>query len=231
MRSLVVEDDELSRIIIENLVEQHPELHLVGSCASALEALKVLRESAVELIFLDIEMPDMSGLDLVKSLAAPPQVVVVSGKEDYALDAFDIDVTDYLLKPVTHARFLKAVERVMRRKGVEVPADAGPTDDRVFIKADGKLVQLDLSAVQWIEAQADYMLIHTAADRYLIHGTMKAMEEKLPISDFIRIHRSYIVRIDQIKDIQDQTLVIGKNKVLPIGASYRDALLKRVRTL
>lgn len=230
MRTLIVDDDELSRIVIENLVEQHAALTLVGTCASALEAMKALRNTEVDLVFLDIEMPDMSGLDLVKSLAAPPQVVIVSGKEDYALDAFDIDVTDYLLKPVTHARFLKAVERVLKRRGLDSPASAPAPDDRVFIKADGKLVQLDLASVLWIEAQADYMLIHTASDRFLIHGTMKAMEEKLPGADFVRIHRSYIVRIDQIKDIQDQSLVVGR-KVLPIGASYKEVLLRRLRTL
>ena len=230
MRTLIVDDDELSRIVIENLVEQHPSLTLAGTCGNALEAVKALRDVEVDLIFLDIEMPDMSGLDLVRSLASPPLVVIVSGKEDYALDAFDIDVTDYLLKPVTHARFLKAVERVLRRRGIDSSLPTATPDDRVFIKADGKLVQLDLAAVLWIEAQADYMLIHTASERYLIHGTMKAMEEKLPAADFVRIHRSYIVRIDQIKDIQDQSLVIGR-KALPIGASYREALVRRLRTL
>lgn len=230
MRTLIVDDDELSRIVIENLVEQHPSLTLAGTCVNALEAVKALRDVEVDLIFLDIEMPDMSGLDLVRSLASPPQVVIISGKEEYALDAFDIDVTDYLLKPVTHARFLKAVERAMRRRGVDTSLPTATPDDRVFIKADGKLVQLDLATVLWIEAQADYMLIHTASERYLIHGTMKAMEEKLPAADFVRIHRSYIVRIDQIKDIQDQSLVISR-KVLPIGASYREALVRRLRTL
>lgn len=228
MRCLVVDDDELSRAVIEHFIAQHGALTLVASCESAIEAANVIRQEAIDLIFLDIEMPGMSGIELIRSMEQRPQVVLVTAKEDYAIEAFDIDVTDYLLKPVTYARFLKAVQR-SQRQARQVP-ETKPEDDYVFIKADSRLVKLHLKSIQWIGAQGDYMMIHTQDQAYLVHGTMKSMEKKLPSSAFARVHRSYIVRIDQIEDIEDTTIVINR-KVIPIGGSYKTALLKRLRMI
>lgn len=232
MQCLIVDDDAMARAVVEQLVEQHDALNLVASCESAVAAANVLRRQPVDLVFLDVEMPDMTGLELAQSLAVRPQIIMVTGKEEYALDAFDVEVTDFLLKPIAPARFLKAVDRALRRhaQAAQSAAPPSPDDGRVFIKVDGRLVQLDLADVRWIEAQADYMRIHTETDKYLIHGTMKSMEAKLPADEFIRVHRSYIIRIDRIRDIQESTIVIDR-QVIPIGASYRERLLKRLNTL
>jgi DNA-binding LytR/AlgR family response regulator len=203
----------------------------------------------VDLIFLDVEMPDMSGLELVDSLAEPPSIVMVTGKEEYAVDAFEAAVTDYLVKPVRYSRFLQAVSRVEEEMQKETasekeaaPANApdvrvaeadggdGGSADHVFLKVDRRLIRVNLTDIQWIEAQGDYMMVQAHSKRYLIHSTMKELDEKLPSDQFVRVHRSYIVRIDQIKDIEDTTLVID-GEVIPIGGSYYDTLIDRIQTL
>lgn len=231
MRCLIVDDDDLMRAVMENFVEQHAALTLVGSCSSAIDASNFLAEQSVDLAFLDVEMPGMTGLDLVRSLEKRPQIVMVTSKAEYAVDAFDIEVTDYLLKPVTYVRFLKAVKRAERNIEEANQAAAPAIDDStVFIKSEGRLVKVRLDEIQWVEAQGDYVMIHTPEDRHMVHSTMKGMANKLPDQDFVRVHRSFIVRIDQIEDIEDASLVIGR-KVIPIGASYKSKLLSRLNTL
>ena len=231
LRCLIVDDDDVSRALIEHYVSQHEGLVLVASCPSAIEAANALQREAIDLVFLDVEMPEMSGLDLLKSLHERPQIILVTSKERYALEAFDIGVTDYLHKPVSYARFLKAVQRACRQAEEATPTTpTGPQENHVFIKTGERLVKLDLTAVQWIEAQSDYMLIHTDTESHLIHSTMKKLEDQLPASDFARVHRSFIIRIDQIEDIENTTLVIGR-KVVPIGASYKEKLFQRLKTL
>lgn len=168
LRCMVVDDDELFRSVMEHFIEQHDALRLSASCTSAVEAANVLQREAVDLLFLDVEMPEMSGLELLRNLQQRPQVVLVTGKEDYAVDAFDVEVTDYLLKPVNYARFLKAVERA-RRTAAPQTAE-GP--DHVFVKTNGRLVKLGLKEIQYVEAQGDYMLVQTPEERYLVHSTM-----------------------------------------------------------
>jgi DNA-binding LytR/AlgR family response regulator len=228
MRCVVVDDDPLSRHVIEHFVANYDALDLVGSCSNAVEASNLLQHEAVDLILLDIEMPVMTGIEFVRSLSPVPQVILVTAKEEYALEAFDVDVTDYLLKPVTFSRFLQAIQRAQRRLQPAAPASEPPA--HVFVKSDGKLVKLDLNSVQWIEAQGDYVAIRTKERKLLIHSTMKALEEKLPSSLFARVHRSYIVRIDQIDDIEDTSIVIDR-QVIPIGSSYREPLLQRLNTI
>lgn len=225
--TLIVDDDPVSRAVMEEYVALCDDLSLHGSCETAIEAANVLRKAHVDVLLLDVEMPQMSGLELIASLKDPPRVILVSGREAYALEAFEADVVDYLLKPVTYARFLKAIERLHRRTPEKEPETGS---DHVFIKSDGRLVRLELSDVLFLQAERDYVLIQTGTAKHLIHGTMKSMEEKLPSGDFIRVHRSYIVRIDRIDDIQDGSVVMGRS-VVPIGESYREQLLARLRTL
>lgn len=227
---LVVDDDKLSRNVIESYIERHDGLTLKASCDNAVEAANALQDADFDVVFLDVEMPDMSGLELLRSLSDHPQVVLVTVKEDYAVEAFNVEVTDYLVKPVRYARFLKAVERVQRRIERAASDSDNTPEEYAFIKVDGRLVKLDLHTVQWIEAQGDYARIQTGEKSYLLHTTMKSLQQSLPSGDFVRVHRSYIVRIDQIKDIEDATIVIER-KVIPIGNSYKDELLDRLTTL
>ena len=242
---IIVDDDPVARSVMERYVDRHPELTASGSFATAEAAAEALDNADVDLVVLDVEMPGMSGIELadlevLHGLHTDAQVIFVTAKEDYALQAFSVDATDYLVKPVRYDRFETAIRRVQRLRGATqaVEADDGHADgdepapvagDTVFVKVDGRYVRLHLRDIQWIEAQGDYMQIQTTDDRYLIHSTLKALEEKLPDA-FLRVHRSFLVRIDQIKDIEDTTLVID-GTVIPIGASYREELMDRLHTL
>jgi DNA-binding LytR/AlgR family response regulator len=228
MRCLVVDDDGLSRTVLEHFIAQHDGLTLVGSFTNAVEAANSLQQDGVDLAFVDIEMPEMSGLELIQSAGAGPQFIVVSIREDYAVEAFNVEVTDYLLKPVRYPRFLKAVERARRRNADTNLSQS--TSDYVFVKTEGRLVKLDLQKVLWIEAQGDYACIHMDGKSQLVHSRMKTLENRLPPRDFVRVHRSFIVRIEKVSDIGDTTLVIDRH-VIPIGPRYRDALLGRLNTL
>ncbi len=228
MRCLVVDDDAVWRAILTRFIEQHEELVLVAACASAIEAANVLRREAVDLLFLDVEMPGMSGLELLRTMEERPQVVLVTGKERYALEAFDLEVTDYLLKPVKHAAFLRAVTRAARRRsGGSARGEAEP---HVFVRNEGRLTKLDLTRIQYIQAKGDYVQIHSTDGSILVHATMKALEATLPPADFVRVHRSHIVRVDQIVDLDESTVVVGRH-VVPLSAAGRAELLRRFRTL
>lgn len=228
LRCMVVDDDSVSRKVLERYVGQCDSLALMAVCETAVEAANRLAREDVDLLFLDIEMPEMTGLELARSLEGGPPVILVTGKEDYALDAFEADVIDYLLKPIDYGRFLRSVKRATRRHSPG--PEAGSDDDFVFIKVDGRLVKLDLRELVWVEAQGDYVMLHTPQKKHMIHATMKSMAEKLPSRTFVRVHRSHIVRLDKIADIEEGSLVIGR-EVIPIGASYRGALMSRLRLI
>lgn len=230
MNCIVVDDDAMARMLLEHYISQTEDLHLVATCENAIEAANVLKKQSIDLMFLDVEMPDMTGIEFMESLVRRPEVIMVTSKEDYALDAFEIQVADYLLKPVKYARFLKAVQRVQNRFTQVANTPPKQEEENVFIKTEGRLVNLELSDIQWVEAQGDYVKIQTQKEGYVVHGTIKSYEEKLPTSTFVRVHRSFIIRVDQIVDIADASIVIGRS-VIPIGASYKDGLLKRLRML
>jgi len=191
IKCILVDDDDLSRMSVKKCVERHPELEFVGEFNSAKEALKNISDIEHDLIFLDIEMPEMTGLEFISAMSSKANVVIVSSKAEYAIDAFDFNVTDYLTKPVDFDRFCKAVERV-----VEVNANVSLLPDEqnnLFIKSDSKYIKISLSEIQYIEALSDYVSIYTDKGRFVLLGTMKGMEAKLDSNQFIRIHRSYIV--------------------------------------
>lgn len=240
LRALVVDDDPVSRALLARYIGQHDALQLAASCESALAAVPLLRAGEVDVVFLDVEMPEMSGLELVRALDACPAIVLVTGKAHYAVEAFAVAVTDYLLKPVQYPRFLQAVERVVRQRQQEIaPARPAPvaarrpdveTRDVLFARIDGRLVRIPLAEVYWVEAKGDYVLLHAPKRRYMVHATMKTMEERLPPGDFVRVHRSHIVRVDRIVDLEDTTIVVER-EVIPVGASYREGLMSRLNTL
>ena len=223
IKCIIVDDDPVSLKVLEALVEKTDLLQLEGVYSSSLEAAAALRRKQIELIFLDIEMPEMSGLDLIETLTYKPKIIITSGKEKYALDVFGYDVTDYLLKPVTdYSRFLKAVLKV-RIDSSEVE------DENIFIKVDSVLVNLDLKNILWVEAYGDYVKIHTEAKVYTVYSTLKAVEGKLG-GNFMRVHRSYIVNLKSITSIDPNNLQIG-NRIIPISNSYKEELMTKIKTL
>jgi DNA-binding LytR/AlgR family response regulator len=228
LRCIVIDDDAVARSVIEHFIDDTNGLELTGTYESAVEAIDHATKSLTDLVFLDVEMPQMSGIEMLETLSDPPMVVLVTGKADYAVEAFEVDAADYLLKPVTYARFLKAIMRV--RNARQGNRETRTDETHVFVKSEGKLMKVALAEIEWIEAQRDYVLINTENQRYFIHSTMKRLESRLATERFQRVHRSYIVRLDKISDIQDASIIIGR-KVVPIGASYKSDLLDRINLL
>jgi DNA-binding LytR/AlgR family response regulator len=227
MNCVVIDDDKLSRKVVESYIERTDFLSLGASYPSAIDAINNIKKNEpVDLIFLDIEMPEMSGMEFLNSLNTTPQIIIISSKEQYALEAFEYDVTDYLLKPISYSRFFKAVNKANKRyKNSE-----GFIQDKseIFIKSNSSLVRLNYDDILWIEALENYVVVNTYQEKYTIHFTMKAIEEKMPAARFSRIHRSYIVNLSKIEMIEDNSVVIdtdGGSKSIPIGKSYRDKLM------
>jgi two-component system, LytTR family, response regulator len=229
MVTLVVDDDEMARAVLEHYVSITDGLTIASSCASGVEAAEVLARQRVDLLLLDVEMPRLSGLELLASLEHRPAVILVTGSVSYAVDAFDYAVADYLVKPVAYPRFLKAVQRVRTARAATPPL-APPPEPFVFLKTGRHRLKVALADIDRVEARSDYVLVCTGSRNIMVHATMSATERFLPPAEFIRIHRSHIVRIDRIIDIEPGSLVVG-GTVLPIGAAYRAALEARIRHL
>jgi two-component system LytT family response regulator len=230
MDCIIVDDDKTSRNAMKHLVSQVNYLTLVGLCSNANEALELLNNGKIDLLLLDIEMPDISGLDLIKSLKNPPLTILATSRKDYAIEAFECNVVDYLVKPFSFDRFFKAIE-----KAKEIFENAQQTIDfsnknTAFIKSSGTIIKINISEIQWIEALGDYITIHTSTKKFTIHSTMKTIENKLDSSKFIRVHRSFIVAVDNISSIDDNVIVIEK-QLIPVGAVYKENLIKRLNFL
>lgn len=222
----IIDDDNMSRLALETLTKRVPSIELKGSFSSAVEARYFLQLNQVDLIFVDVEMPELSGLDFIRTLTKRPEIIISSSKEKYALEAFEVEVADFLLKPVSLERFLKTMNRIESK----LAPTAKPINGSLFVKANSQLVNLHLSAINYVEAYGDYVNIYTEKDRYIVHGTMKGMEAKLPPDEFVRVHRSHIVRIDKINAIEETVVIVGK-KLIPIGDSYRNVLMNQLSFL
>jgi DNA-binding LytR/AlgR family response regulator len=228
---VIVEDDPVAQKVLEVLVQKTAYLDLKKSFDDPVEASTYLQHEKADLIFLDIEMPGISGLQLIGLLDYKPSVIVVSGKEEYALKAFEHSVCDYLLKPLDdYSRFLKAVmkarESLETRSVRAKAARVGP----LFVKVDSLLHSIDLNSILWIEAYGDYVKINTDQKMLMVLSTLKAIESKLPESRFVRVHRSYIVNVKRIDNIDPNNLQI-RDKIIPISANHRDGLLNKINLL
>lgn len=228
MNCIIIDDDPLSRKIIEGFIEKTDALELVGSYDSPLKAFKIFEgEIPVDIIFLDIEMPEMNGMEFLNTLDSPPMIIIVSGKEKYALEAFEYDVVDYLLKPITLPRFYKSVSKAQTRMQDRESISRYPNE--IFIKKkNSTLVRIRYEEILYVEALENYVILSTFKEKFTIHFTMKSIENKLPSSMFKRIHRSYIVNIHRIDVIEDNNVIVKSEsgpKVIPIGKSYRDDLM------
>jgi DNA-binding LytR/AlgR family response regulator len=227
MNCIIIEDEPLSVRIIQECVRKTTDLNLVHTFSNAIDAINILQtDESIELIFLDIELPEMSGIEFLDSIKEPPQVIIISSKGSYAADAFDYDVADYLVKPVTYARFYKAIQRARKRLEKDKLDKVGRSE--IFIKKDATLVRLKYSDILWIEALENYVIFNTFNEKFTIHFTMKAIEQKLPQDKFTRVHRSFIVNTGSIDAIEDNSVLIKVHdgiKSIPIGKSYKDKLM------
>ncbi|KUG08194.1 LytR/AlgR family response regulator transcription factor [Solirubrum puertoriconensis] len=235
LRCLIIDDNEINRLTLEHFVEMTDSLELVASLPDAVQALNLLRAgTAVDLLLLDIEMPQLSGLDLVRVLPEPqPEVILVTSHANFAVDAFELQVLDYLVKPVDYGRFSKAVNRAVEQR--QAAANAAPssveaTDSTLFVKTNNKLLRLDFDDVLFIEAMSTYSVLVTPKQKHIVYITLKALEERLPFSYFMRVHRSYMVNMQRVEAVQDNMLQLGSYEV-PIGKSYQDEFYVRLRSL
>lgn len=233
MNCIIIDDDEMSRRVVEEFISRTDFLSQTNSFPSAVEAINFIKQGAeVHLIFLDIEMPEMSGIDFLNTLTKPPQIIIISSKEKYAIQAFDYSVTDYLLKPITYARFFKAASKAY--ENFNRGRSLADVDKEIFIKKNSSLVRIKYNDILWVEALENYVVINTTTEKFTIHFTMKSIENQLPVVRFKRVHRSFIVNVNRITSIEDNSVVIKMNegkKIIPIGKSYRDKLLSEINLM
>jgi DNA-binding LytR/AlgR family response regulator len=221
----------MARMAMKQLVGQVKDLELIQECEDAMEAYNLINSQQIDLIFLDIEMPGMTGLELTKNLGAKsPLIVFTTAKKDYAVEAFELNVVDYLVKPVTSSRFLQAVERANETIASDKEEVKVEEQEFVFVKDNGILKRINVDDILYLEAMGDYVKVHTSQKFHVLHATLKSIEEKLPASKFIRVHRSYIVSLSKIDFIQEGVISIGKATV-PVADTYRTTLNKRLNLL
>lgn len=231
MRCLIVDDNQLARMAMKQLVSQVQMLELVAECSDAIEAYNFLKIGKVELLLLDIEMPGMNGIELTRQLRnKKPLIVFTTAKTDYAVEAFELNVVDYIVKPVTLSRLLQSVEKA--KEVLDSNKQEVTIEDRefVFVKDNGILKKLNVDDILYLEAMGDYVKVHTAQKFHVLHSTLKSIEEKLPVNKFLRIHRSYIVSLQKIDFIQDGVINIGKASI-PVAETYKSSLSKRLNLL
>jgi DNA-binding LytR/AlgR family response regulator len=229
MNCIIVDDDDLTRIEVEQLLKQTPFLNLSGSYASAKEALDFCFANKPNLIFLDIMMPEMSGLEFIQFLHEQnAQIILMTVEKDYAVEAFNYNVTDFLVKPISQERFIKSVAKAKSQFDHSKP-DIHPAKF-IFAKVNSELIKINTDDILYIEAVGNYISIHTPTERYVVHTTMKSVLEKISEKDFIRVHQSYIVRVDKIMHIEGNTLSVGKS-LIPLSRSYKDILMSRLNLI
>lgn len=225
---LIVDDEYPARMLLQDYVSKVDSLNLVDCCSSAVKAMDVLANQHVDIMLLDIQMPEMTGEELLKSLDKKPVVILTTAYSEYAVDAFALGVVDYLLKPFDFARFLQAVnkakEPIGRRKQLQ------PAADYMMVKADYKLYKINYEDLLFIEGQHEYVSFNMTSRRVTALYSLKNLEESLPADRFFRVHKSFIISINHIEDIDKQFVTVGGRKI-PIGANYRDELLKKLRVV
>jgi DNA-binding LytR/AlgR family response regulator len=234
LKVIIVEDEPMSRGFLERYCEKQGDLEVTGSFGDAETALEYLHKNEIDIIFLDVEMPNLSGFQLLDQLLYMPKVILTTSKTDYAFDAFQYGVVDYLKKPITFNRFQEAMNKIKNSiiKKSEPDSNKNPDVriDEIYIKADGKLTRLSFEEILYIESLGDYVKYFTSTKNYITLSTLKAVEEKMTGNGFMKVHRSFIVNLDKIKDIQDNTLLI-EGKVIPISRSYQSEVKNRINVV
>jgi DNA-binding LytR/AlgR family response regulator len=229
MNCIIVDDDDITRVEIELFVKQASFLNLSGSFVNAREALEYSLANKPNLIFLDILMPEMSGLEFIQQLQnGQPQIILMTVDKDYAVEAFNYSVTDFLLKPISQERFIKAVAKA--KHNFDNVKDKVPATKFIFARVNSELIKINTDDILYIEAIGNYISIYTLTDRFIVHTTMKSILEKISEKDFIRVHQSYIVRVDKIKHIEGNTLSVGKT-LIPLSRTYKDELKSRLNLI
>ncbi|AWG20462.1 DNA-binding response regulator [Flavobacterium faecale] len=239
MNCIIVDDEEMARAIMSQFVANYTDLTQLGDFSSPIDAIKFLNQKEVDVIFLDIHMPNFTGFDFIQTIKNPPNIILVTSDRNFAIEAFEYScIVDYLVKPITEARFLKAIQKLSVSKPAS-PAVALESDSKViheegsndfYVNVDRRLIKINFESVNLIEAKGDYIHIKTEAKNYIVHSTLKKIEDKLPSDLFLKVHRSFIINIKKIVDIEDNSVLIAKD-VVPVSRSNRAELLNRLNVL
>jgi two-component system LytT family response regulator len=221
LKCVVVDDEPMAREILEIYIAKTPNLDLIASCKNAAEAIFLLQDNEVDVFFLDINMPEITGLSLAKIINQKSQIIFTTAYREYAIDGFNLNVVDYLLKPISFDRFLQAVQKVAQSEIIE------SNTDFMFVRSDRKMVKIDFNTILYIESLSDYVKIFTSEKTIVVRETITSLEEKLPVKKFIRIHRSFIISLQNITSYTNEFIEINQ-KALPISRSYKESVLQKL---
>jgi DNA-binding LytR/AlgR family response regulator len=212
---IIVDDEPLARNVLERYVDQTASLALAGSCGNALEAFEIINTADVDLMFLDIKMPSLSGIDFIRKLRNPPPVIFTTAFSEYAVASYELDAVDYLLKPITYERFNKGISKFLKQK-----PGSDPITSHTYFKVDGKLIRIEHDSLMYAQSIKDYVIIFTTSGNYITHMTMKYLAQQLPSTTFLRVHRSYLIGMKYISGLDNQKVYLGEISV-PIGDSFK----------
>lgn len=227
LKCLAVDDEPFALKQIVSYIEQTPFLELIGNCENAFEALEVIKKESVDLLFLDINMPEMSGMELAQSLDTQTMVVFTTAYEEFALDSYKVEAIDYLLKPISREDFMRAVKKVVDRK--KPVSSVNEKSDEFFVKSEGKIIRVSLEEISYIESMSEYVRIHFENGTNLMTlMSIKNLDSTLPQKDFMRVHRSYIVNLNKVQTIERNRIVFNKETYIPVSDQYKDAFKKFV---
>jgi DNA-binding LytR/AlgR family response regulator len=227
---IVVDDEQHAIDILTHYIKQTPMLTLVGTSTNPIEALQILATQKVDLVFLDIHMPELSGIDFIKTLNGKSKVILTTAYSEFALEGYELDVVDYLLKPIRLPRFLAAVQKVAKSLKEEDVQEV--EDDYIFVKTEskGKLLKINLGEIDYIEGMKNYVAIHSGGSKIMVYTAMKEIEDRLPAKQFMRIHKSFIIRIDRITGIEgNRVLIKNIHADIMIGENYKNELMEKVK--
>tara|TARA_B100000809_G_C15093816_1_gene514221 strand:- start:266 stop:976 length:711 start_codon:yes stop_codon:yes gene_type:complete len=236
MKCIIIDDEATARAIIEQLCSNVPSLNVLEQFSNAMQAIKYLNQNEIDLIFLDIHMPDFTGFDFIETLKNPPKIILTTSDANFAIQAFEYDcIVDYLVKPILPDRFQKAIQKAEITATI---SKSGPSPENIestsandlYVNIDRRLIKIDIPSIYLIEAKGDYIQVKTENQNYTVHSTLKKIEDKLPKDLFLKIHRSFIINVDKIIDIEDNSVLIKKD-VIPVSRSNRPELMKRLNLL
>ena len=228
LRCVIVDDEPIAREILISFVEKTPNLELIKSCKNATEAIDVLQKETIDLFFLDINMPEITGLSLAKIINKKSKIIFTTAYRDYAADGFNLNVVDYLLKPIAFDRFLQAVQKVFELNTViKTSEEKENNSDFMFVRADRKMIKITFDAILYIESLGDYLKIFTKESSIITRETMGNLEAKLPVKKFIRTHRSFIISLSKITSYTNEFIEV-KNKAIPMSRSYKESVLQKL---
>ena len=230
IRTIVVEDNPMEAAVLEQYCSTTECINVINSFSAGLPAVEFMINEKIDLMFLDMEMPDISGLEVMETLTYLPQVVITTSNKKYAVDAYDYDVTDFLAKPIGLNRFAKTVEKIQKNFEDRNSARLSSEAKELYIKSDGKFVRLPYDQILYFENVGDYIKVITTERMHIIYGALKSLAERLQHSRFLKVHRSFIINLDKIIDIEDNSLVIG-NKVIPISRAHKPILFSSINLI